>query len=65
MVKGAKLFNLLPKEIKNIPSDKVGNFKSILDKFLSKVLDQPTIPKNTKAAETNGLLHQLPLMARV
>ena len=65
MVKGAKLFNLLPKEIRNIPSDKVGNFKSILDKFLSKVPDQPTIPENTRAAEANSLLHQLPLMAIV
>ena len=64
-VKGAKLFNLLPKEIRNITSDKVDNFKTVLDKFLSKVPDEPTISESARAAETNSLLHQLPLMARV
>ena len=64
-VKGAKLFNLLPTEIRNISSDKVEHFKTALDKFLSKVPDQPTIPGSARAAETNSLLHQLPLMGRV
>ena len=60
-VKGARIFNLLPVTLRNIDSDKVENFKSELDKFLSLVPDQPTIPGHPRAAETNSLLHQIPI----
>ena len=63
-VRGAKLFNILPKELRNISSQKADKFKSALDKFLSLVPDQPTIPGRGRAAETNSLLHQLPLLER-
>ena len=61
-VKGEKIFNLLPVTIRNIDSENVEVFKSELDKFLSLVPDQPTIPGQPRAAETNSLLHQLPLL---
>ena len=61
-VKGAKLFNLLPISIRNIDSDNVETFKAELDKFLSLVPDQPTIAGQARAAETNSLLHQIPLL---
>ena len=55
-VKGARIFNLLPVTLRNIDCDNVENFKSELDKFLSLVPDQPTIPGHPRAAETNSLL---------
>ena len=60
-VKGAKLFNLLPVTIRNLNSDHVETFKCNLDAFLSQVPDQPTIGTQPRAAETNSLLHQIPL----
>ena len=60
-VKGAKMFNLLPPELKNFNSDKVANFKTRLDNFLKLIPDQPTIAEEGRAAETNCLLHQIPM----
>ena len=60
-VKGARIFNLLPANIRNIDSNDVNTFKNSLDSFLSKVADQPTIAGHGRASETNSLLHQIPL----
>lgn len=60
-VKGARMFNLLPIELRNLDSDKVYHFKKELDKFLDKIPDQPTIAEEGRAAETNCLLHQIPM----
>ena len=38
-VKGAKLFNLLPKDIRGVTSEKVDSFKTVLDEFLGRVPD--------------------------
>ena len=59
-VKGSKMFNLLPSEIRNITSEKVNDFKSSLDFFLKNVLDEPTISGDGRAAQTNCLVHQIP-----
>ena len=64
-VKGVNLFNLLPQYIRNINASnpaEVAMFKSTLDSFLRGVPDQPTIPGRPRAAETNSLFHQLPLL---
>ena len=61
-VKGVKIFNMLPKELRDINSLKVDSFKTRLDDYLSKVPDQPTIQGSGRAATTNSLIHQLPLM---
>ena len=62
-VKGARIFNLclLPAHIRNISSDNVEEFKKSLDSFLTNIPDQPTIAGMGRAAETNSLLHQIPL----
>ena len=60
-VKGARVFNLLPSEIRNIDADNVDQFKKNLDEFLSQVPDQPTTAGLGRAAETNSLLHQIPM----
>ena len=61
-VKGVRIFNMLPKEIRAINSSKVEIFKTSLDEYLGKVPDEPTIPDGGRAAATNSLLHQLPLL---
>ena len=64
-VKGANIFNLLPQYIRNLNASnqaEVGMFKAKLDKFLEGVPDQPTIPGRQRAAETNSLIHQIPLL---
>ena len=63
-VKGAKMFNLLPSEIRNLTSKKVNIFKSGLDTFLKNIPDQPTISEEGRAADTNCLLHQIPHYGR-
>ena len=59
-IKGAKMFNLLPSDIRNITSEKVKDFKSSLDIFLKNVPDEPTISGEGRAAQTNCVLHQIP-----
>ena len=63
-VKGAKMFNLLPADIRNINSDKVQNFKNKLDEFLRNVPDEPTIAGEQRVSESNCLLHQIPQSRR-
>ena len=60
-VKGAKLFNLVPKEIRNIDSKKINVFKRELDKFLTDIPDEPTVEGQGRDAQTNSLLHQIPI----
>ena len=59
-VKGARMFNLLPADIRNINSDKVQNFKTKLDEFLRNVPDKPTIVGEPRVSENNCLLLQIP-----
>ena len=60
-VRGARLFNLLPASLRS-ETGTFELFKSHLDSFLSGVPDQPTVPGVTRAAATNSLLDQLPLL---
>ena len=61
-VKGAKLFNILPMELRGLDSVTVDTFKARLDNWLSSVPDQPTVPERHRAANTNSLLDQAPLL---
>ena len=58
-VKGARLFNLLPKEIRNLSGVSIDSFKSQLDSWLTQIPDQPTIPGRQRAALTNSLIDQV------
>ena len=64
-VKGARIFNLLPAGLRNLDTDNVDIFKDNLDAFLSTVPDQPTIGDRSRAAATNSLLDQIPMMTAV
>ena len=59
-VKGSRLFNLIPKDLRDMTGTVV-QFKAGLDSWLSTVPDQPTVPGRQRPAETNSLLHQVPM----
>ena len=66
-VSGAKLFNSLPKEIRNFQKHSVEEFKEFLDAFLTIIPDEPRCPGMTPGATdqleskpSNSLLHQIP-----
>ena len=61
-VHGAHLFNLLPKSLRNEDSKDFALFKNHLDIFLSRIPDQPTVPGLGRAAATNSLVDQIPLV---
>ena len=47
--------------IRTINTEHVELFKNHLDVFLSSIPDQPTMTGLGRAAETNSILHQLPM----
>ena len=57
-VRGANLFNCIPRELRDISTGTTDQFKARLDDWLSGVPDQPTIPGKQRAATTNSLLDQ-------
>ena len=63
-VHGARLFNLLPKSLRNENSGDFMLFKNNLDIFLATVPDQPTTSGLARAAVSNSLLEQVPLVVR-
>ena len=66
-VRGARIFNLLPQNIRDTlltPNKSVIPFKTKLDQFLSSVPDQPTIQSRKRPAQTNSLLDQIPMTIR-
>ena len=58
-VKGAGLFNLVPKDIRDMKAVTVDTFKAGLDAWLATIPDQPTIPGRQRAALTNSLIDQV------
>ena len=60
-VRGAQIFNLLPANLRSLNSDHIDIFKNHLDVFLANIPDQPTMTGLGRGAESNSLLHQLPL----
>ena len=60
-VRGEQLFNLLPAHIRSSNVTTKEAFKVQLDDYLHTVPDQPTVSGLVRAAETNSLLHQIPL----
>ena len=58
-VKGARLLNLVPKELRDKTGISVDSFKSGLDEWLKVIPDQPSIPGRQRAAITNSLIDQV------
>ena len=60
-VQGARLFNIIPRHLRDTSTGTVDQFKAGLDSWLSTIPDQPTIPGRLRAAQSNSLLDQAPL----
>ena len=58
-VHGVRLFNILPKQLRNENSGDIDLFKNHLEIFLSTIPDQPTVPGLKRAAASNSLLDQV------
>ena len=58
-IRGPRLFNTLPTELRNKSDCTVDTFKRSLDKYLRTVPDEPQIPGYTamRRAESNSLIH--------
>ena len=66
-ITGAKLFNSLPKELRDINKGGIDDFKKALDAFLTTIPDEPRCPDLTPGATdrleskpSNSILHQIP-----
>ena len=57
-VRGAKLFNTIPRDLRDTVTGSTDQFKAKLDDWLSNIPDQRTIPGRQRAAATNSLLDQ-------
>ena len=60
-VRGAQLFNVIPRALRDIATGTPEQFKLELDTWLSTIPDQPTIPSRQRAAASNSLLDQVSL----
>ena len=59
-VRGARMFNLLPEQLRSMNSDHIEVLKNHLDVFLSSIPDQPTMTGLGRSADSNSLLDQMP-----
>jgi hypothetical protein len=55
-VHGAKRFNLVPRDIRDINTGTVAMFKGRLDAWLENIPDQPTTAGRQRASPTNSLI---------
>ena len=62
---GPKLFNILPRELRNMTKCGVDDFKSKLDEFLNKIPDQPRCPEMIPVAMTPEGIHSNSLINQV
>ena len=58
-VRGARLFNIIPRELRDTFTGTTDQFKVRLDEWLSTIPDQPTVPGRQRAAASNSLLDQV------
>ena len=60
-VQGGRLFNLIPRGLRDMHTGTVDQYKVGLDSWLATVPDEPTIPGRQRAAVTNSLIDQTAL----
>ena len=60
-VKGVALFNSLPISLRNSDHGDTAMFKNHLDIYLGNIPDQPTMAGLARGAQSNSLLHQIPM----
>ena len=59
--KGVALFNPLPIYLRNSDHGDTAMFKNHLDIYLANIPDQPTVAGLARGAQSNSLLHQIPM----
>ena len=64
-VRGAKLFNSIPRELRDTFTGTPDSFKARLDEWLSTIPDQPTVPGRQRAAASNSILDQIQLVQNI
>ena len=66
-IRGPRLFNSLPKHIRNLRGISVNQFKAHLDRYLATIPDEPLIPGYTqfRKVASNSLLDWIPSHHRV
>ena len=57
-VRGAKLFNTIPRVLRDTFTGTTEQFKCGLDEWLASIPDQPSVPGRQRAADSNSLLDQ-------
>ena len=62
---GPKLFNNLPKKVRNLKNIEVEDFKEALDEVLSKIPDEPKVEGLTPAAMTDNAEHSNSLLQQM
>ena len=60
--KGAKLFNLLPRGLRDMATNHIDDFKLNLDTWLATIPDEHTVPRRQRVAATNSLLDWIPAL---
>ena len=65
-IRGVKLFNAIPKELRNITGCKTDSFKAALDRFLATIPDEPLIPGYTagRRCSTNSIIEWVQTLQR-
>ncbi len=56
MVNGPRLFNSLPRHIRDLENCSLNCFKNELDRYLDNIPDQPRVTGYTNQTESNSLL---------
>ena len=61
-IRAPKLFNALPKELRNLDGVSVDAFKRQLDKFLGQLPDMPTVPgyAGSRSSKSNSIMDVIP-----
>ena len=59
LVWGAKLFNCMPRDLRDTTTGTPEHLKIRLDEWLNIIPDQPTVPSRQRAAVSNSVLDQL------
>lgn len=65
VVRAVKLFNAVPKDIREMSNCEIDTFKSALDTYIRTLPDKPALPGYYTATESNSLLHVIPYVERM
>jgi hypothetical protein len=65
VVRAVKLFNAVPKYIREISNCEIDSVKRTLDTYIRTLPDKPALPGYYTATESNSLLHVIPYVERM